>query len=51
MATSGSAVPSVNGPDLPDEATHGDDGVGEVEDGVNGGAAVIAVLQPVEGSR
>ncbi len=43
-------VPSVEGPGLPDEATYGDDRVGEVEEGVDHVFfAFVAALQPVEG--
>ena len=45
----GSCVPPVEGPGLPDEATHGDDRVGEVEEGVDHVfLAFVAALQPVE---
>ena len=45
----GSVVPSVEGPGLSDEATYGDDRVGEVEEGVDHVfVAFVAALQPVE---
>src|SRR4051794_39144915 len=46
---SGSMFPAVGGPGLPDEATDGDDRIGEVEVGVDHAcAAFVAALEPVE---
>src|ERR1700756_5595956 len=46
----GTGVPPVGDPCLPDQATDGDDRVGEVEERVDDLlAALITALQPVEG--
>jgi hypothetical protein len=43
-------VPAVSRPCLPDQATHGGDRVGEVEEGVDdGGTPLVAAGEPVEG--
>jgi hypothetical protein len=46
----GPGVPAVGGPCLPDQATDGDDRVGEAEERVDDLLApLVAALQPVEG--
>lgn len=49
-AASETGVPTVGRPCLADQATYGDDGVGEVEEGVDdGGPALVAAGEAVEG--
>ena len=49
-AVPGTGVPAVSRPCPSDQATHGDDGVGEVEECVDdGGAPFVAAGEPVEG--